>query len=48
MDQGKLDQLLGKVMGDFAAKSVAITEKAIRAKMNELLAVAAAEVKAGK
>ena len=42
------DGVLGKVMGDFAAKSVAVTEKAIRAKMNELLAVAAAEVKAGK
>ena len=40
--------VLRKVMGDFAAKSVVITEQAIRAKMNELAAVAAAEVKAGK
>ena len=40
--------VLGKVMADFAAKSVAVTEQAIRAKMNELAAVAAAEVKAGK
>ena len=40
--------VLRKVMADFAAKSVAVTEQAIRAKMNELIAVAAAEVKAGK
>jgi hypothetical protein len=38
----------GKITADFAAKSVAVTEQAIRAKMNELAAVAAAEVKAGK
>ena len=30
-----------------SAKSVVVTEQAIRAKMSELLAVAAAEVKAG-
>ncbi len=41
------DDVLRKVLGDFAAKNVAITEPAIRAKMNELIAVAAAEVKAG-
>ena len=40
--------VLRKVVADFAAKSVAVTEQAIRAKMNELIAVAAAEVKAGK
>lgn len=40
--------VLRKVMGDFTAKNVAITEQAIRAKMSELIAVAAAEVKAGK
>ncbi len=40
--------VLRKVLGDFAAKGVAITEQAIRAKLNELTAVAAAEVKAGK
>ncbi|WGD55671.1 DUF1476 domain-containing protein [Bradyrhizobium sp. CB1650] len=39
--------VLRKVMADFAARSVAITEQAIRAKMNELTAVAVAEVKAG-
>ncbi len=40
--------VLRKVLGDFAAKGIAITEQAIRAKLNELTAVAAAEVKAGK
>ena len=40
--------VLRKIMGDFAAKNVAVTEQAIRARMSELLAVAAAEVKAGK
>lgn len=40
--------VLRKVMADFAAKNVALTEQAIRGKMNELIAVAAAEVKAGK
>ena len=40
--------VLRKVTADFAAKSVAVTEQAIRAKMSELAAVAAAEVKAGK
>ena len=40
--------VLRKVMADFAAKNVALTEQAIRAKMSELLGVAAAEVKAGK
>jgi hypothetical protein len=40
--------VLRKVLGDFSAKGVAVTEQAIRAKMNELAAVAAAQVKAGK
>jgi len=40
--------VLRKVMADFAAKNVALTEQAIRGKMSELVAVAAAEVKAGK
>lgn len=40
--------VLRKVMADFAAKDVVLTEQAIRGKMNELIAVAAAEVKAGK
>ena len=40
--------VLRKPMGDFAARNVAITEQAIRTKMGELIAVAAAEVKAGK
>ena len=40
--------VLRKVLADFTAKGVAITEQAIRTKMNELIAVAAAEVKAGR
>jgi hypothetical protein len=42
------DDVLRKVLGDFTAKGVAITEQAIRTKMTELTAMAAAEVKAGK
>jgi hypothetical protein len=42
------DGVLHKVMADFAARNVAVTEQAIRAKMSELIAVAAAELKAGK
>jgi hypothetical protein len=34
-------------LGDLTAKGIAVTEQAIRAKMNELAAVAATEVKAG-
>jgi hypothetical protein len=41
------DDVLQKVAKDFATKGVAIDSIAIRAKMNELLAHAAAEVKAG-
>jgi hypothetical protein len=40
--------VLRKVLGDFTAKGVAITEQAIRAKMNEFTAQAAVEIKAGK
>ena len=36
-----------KVMGDLAAKDIAVTEEQIRAKMNELMAQAVAQVKAG-
>jgi hypothetical protein len=36
-----------KVMGDLKAKAVAITEQQIHAKMDELLAQAIAQVKAG-
>ena len=39
--------VLRKVMGDLAAKGVAITEQQIRVKMDELMAVAAVQVKAG-
>src|SRR5215510_12606514 len=40
--------VLRKVLGDLTAKGIAVTEQAIRAKMNELAAAAVAEVKAGK
>ena len=36
-----------KVMGDLAAKDVAITEAEIRAKMDELMTLAVTQVKAG-
>jgi hypothetical protein len=36
-----------KVMGDLAAKDIAVSEEQIRAKMNELMAQAVAQVKAG-
>jgi hypothetical protein len=37
-----------KIMGDLAAKGAAVTEQAIRAKMNDFTAHALAEMKAGK
>ena len=39
--------VLRKVMGDLATKGDAVTEEEIRAKMNELAALAVAQVKAG-
>ena len=39
--------VLRKVMGDLAAKGVTVTEPAVRAKMDELLATAVLQVKAG-
>jgi len=42
------DDVLRKVEQDFAAKGVKLTSAEIRAKMIELLAEAAAQVKAGK
>lgn len=41
------NDVLHKVLKDFTAKGQAVTERDIRAKMDELLAVAAAQVKAG-
>lgn len=41
------DGVVRKVMADLAAKGGLVTETDIRAKMGELLAVAAAQVKAG-
>ena len=39
--------VLKKVLGDLNAKGQAVTERDVRAKMDELLAVAAAQVKEG-
>jgi hypothetical protein len=39
--------VLRKVVGDFGKKGVAVSEADIRAKMSELMAIAAAQVKAG-
>jgi hypothetical protein len=39
--------VLKKVLTDLTAKGQAVTERDVRAKMDELLAVAAAQVKAG-
>ena len=39
--------VLRKVMADFKAKSVALTEQELRARMDELMGTAVAQVKAG-
>ena len=39
--------VIRKVMGDIKAKGVALTEQELRAKMDELMATAVAQVKAG-
>ena len=39
--------VLRKVLGDLTAKGVALTEPQLRAKMDELMATAVAQVKAG-
>ena len=39
--------MVRKVMGDLTAKGVAITEQQLRTKMDELMAQAVAQVKAG-
>ncbi|MBR0896246.1 DUF1476 domain-containing protein [Bradyrhizobium tropiciagri] len=41
------NDVLHKVLKDLTAKDQAVTERDVRAKMDELLAVAAAQVKAG-
>jgi hypothetical protein len=45
--EGRDEDVVGKVMGDLLAKGVDITETEIRAKMDELMARAIAQVKAG-
>jgi hypothetical protein len=44
---GRDEDVVRKVMGDLLAKGVDITETEIRAKMDELMAQAIAQVKAG-
>jgi hypothetical protein len=39
--------VLRKVMGDISAKGIALTEQQLRAKMDELMALAVTQVKAG-
>jgi hypothetical protein len=45
--EGRDADVIRKVMGDLAAKGVAVTEQRIRAKMDEMMAQAVAQVKAG-
>jgi hypothetical protein len=45
--QGGAAAVVRKVTGDLAAKGTAITEAQIRARMDELMALALAQVKAG-
>ncbi len=47
-EEGGDAAVLRKVRGDLAAKGVTVTEAEIRAKLDEFLAEAAAQVKAGK
>ena len=44
---GSAAAVVRKVMGDLAEKGVAVTEAQIRARMDELMALAVAQVKAG-
>ncbi|CCE11796.1 conserved hypothetical protein [Bradyrhizobium sp. STM 3843] len=46
-EEGGDAAVLSKVLGDLAAKGVAVTEQDVLTKMTELLAVAVAQVKAG-
>ena len=39
--------VVGKIMSDFAAKGISVTETDLRTRMNELLAAAVAQIKAG-
>ncbi len=47
-DEGGDDAVVGKVVRDLAAKSVNLGEEEIRTRMNELMAQAVAQVKAGQ
>jgi hypothetical protein len=46
-DQGGAAAVVRKVTGDLAAKGVAVTDAQLLMKMDELMALAAAQVKAG-
>jgi hypothetical protein len=46
-EAGDRDVVLHKVMRDLTAKGIPLTESELRAKMNELMAQAIAQVKAG-
>ena len=46
-DQGGAAAVVRKVTSDLAAKGVAVTDAQLRMKMDELMALAAAQVKAG-
>jgi hypothetical protein len=46
-DEAGAGDVFRKVMGDITAKGVALTEREIRVKMDELMALAVTQVKAG-
>jgi hypothetical protein len=46
-EEGGGRDVVRKVMGDLGTKGIALTEQQLRAKMDELMAVAATQVKAG-
>jgi hypothetical protein len=46
-NEGGDDAVVRKVMGDLAAKGIAVTEAQVRKEMTELMAQAVAQVKAG-
>ena len=42
------EDVIAKVLGDFKAKGVAVTDKQLRTKIHELMGAALAEIEAGK
>jgi hypothetical protein len=47
IDAASEDAVVSKIMSDLAAKGISLTETDLRARMNELLAAAVAQIKAG-